>query len=91
MGLIRSLDQCNYAFHCPKPKTDGCGIFNRDLTPVVKQGTWIQDPVEEGNDLKRWKALKLPVTKSHQPKQWPQTSGPILVSLPLKKQIHERW
>lgn len=42
MELICSLDQCNYAFHSPKPKMDGCGIFKRDLaliSPVTKQGT----------------------------------------------------
>jgi len=42
MELICRLDQCNYAFHSPKPKMDGCGIFKRDLvliSPVMKQGT----------------------------------------------------
>lgn len=82
MELICSLDQCNYAFHSPKPKMDGCGIFKRDLaliSPVTKQGTHTGCCTKGSGmekDLKKRcvKHLRLPVTKSHQPKQWPKLS-----------------
>lgn len=73
-----NLDQCNYAFHSPKPKMDGCGIFKRDLaliSPVTKQGTYTGPYWRKWDGEKEtFKALRLPATKSHQPKQWPYLS-----------------
>lgn len=101
MELICRLDQCNYAFHTPKPKMDGCGIFKRDLeliSLVMKQGT------HTGPYWRKWtseremcKALKTscdqkPWAKAMAQPLSRQTSGPVLVSWPReKKSIREGY
>lgn len=94
MELICRLDQCNYAFHSPKPKMDGCGIFKRDLaliSPVTKQGTHT-GPYWRKRTSKRemCKALKTscdqkPSAKAMAQPLTRQTSGPVLVSWPREK------